>query len=143
MYLYGGLIQSRISNDTTNEVLTRWERLKELKNNYPDLKIFASNVVMRIPSYDGDFEEPWYWASYGEFLFKYSFYADKFEETGDKTAEKEAVKYHNLVPSAILEEFVWRRTRNHNVTMQILQDLDNSSVKLDYFYVNLLFNKKT
>ena len=84
MLLYGGLIQSRISNDTTDEVLARWEKLKLLKNQNENLKIFASNVVMRIPSYDGDFEEPWYWAYYGEWIFKYSFYEDKFQQTGDK-----------------------------------------------------------
>ena len=84
MYLYGGLIQSRISNDTTDEVLARWEILKILKNQNENLKIFASNVVMRIPSYDGDFEEPWYWANYGEWIFKYSFNEDKFQQTGDK-----------------------------------------------------------
>lgn len=34
---------------------------------------------MRIPAYNGDFEEPWYWANYGYNLYCYSFFQDKYE----------------------------------------------------------------
>jgi len=43
--------------------------------------MYASQVVMRIPSYNGDFEEPWFWANYGEDIFTYSFYTDKYRST--------------------------------------------------------------
>ena len=61
MYLYGGLIASRTSNDTTEEILERWKKLR----NSPKPKMLASSVVMRIPAYNGDEEEPWYWEFYG------------------------------------------------------------------------------
>jgi len=44
-------------------------------------KMYASQVVMRIPSYNGDFEEPWFWANYGEDIFNYSFFTDKYSST--------------------------------------------------------------
>jgi hypothetical protein len=45
--------------------------------------MYISNVVMRIPAYDGDFEEPWYWADYGFELYTYSYYLDKYSHTND------------------------------------------------------------
>lgn len=60
MFLYGGLIASRISNDTFTDVEARLQKLFHYSVTYPKLNIYVSNVVMRIPSYDGDFEEPWY-----------------------------------------------------------------------------------
>lgn len=65
MFLYGGLIQSRTTNDAESVILTRLQRLVEYKDKYPRLKVYLSGVVMRIPAYDGDFEEPTYWADYG------------------------------------------------------------------------------
>ncbi len=70
MYLYGGLIQSRTSNATQEAVAARLQRLVGLHSRFPGLRVYVSAVVMRIPSYNGDFEEPWYWADYGADLFQ-------------------------------------------------------------------------
>lgn len=43
-----------------------------------------SAVVMRIPNYDLDFEEPEYWAKYGKLLYNYSYYLDKYNKTHDQ-----------------------------------------------------------
>ena len=64
MYLYGSLINSRISNDTTTEIRSRIHKLIDLKRQH-GTNLYISTVVMRIPSYNGDFEEPWYWTQYG------------------------------------------------------------------------------
>ena len=32
---------------------------------------------MRIPGYNGDMEEPWYWENYGKYIYEYSYYTDK------------------------------------------------------------------
>ncbi len=78
MYLYGGLIGSRISNDTIDTVTYRLQRLIAVQvvhfynffnilktdfrfqQNYPFVTFMVSSVVMRIPAYNGDTEEPWY-----------------------------------------------------------------------------------
>ena len=56
MYLYGGLINSRVSNDSLATIDKRLERLVSYSKQYPKLQILLSNVVMRIPSYNGDAE---------------------------------------------------------------------------------------
>ena len=38
-----------------------------------------SNVVMRIPGYNGDMEEPWYWEKFGRDIYEFSYYTDKDE----------------------------------------------------------------
>ena len=70
MYVYGGLIQSRISNSTQEAVGQRLQKLVQLHADFPKLRLYVSAVVMRIPSYNGDFEEPWYWANFGADLFQ-------------------------------------------------------------------------
>ena len=58
MALYGGLINSRVSNDTLPVIMERLSRLSALLT-AARIPVFITTVVMRIPSYDGDFEEPW------------------------------------------------------------------------------------
>lgn len=36
-----------------------------------------SSVVMRIPGYNGDMEEPWYWEKFGRDIYEFSYYTDK------------------------------------------------------------------
>jgi len=84
MLLYGGLIQSRISNDTTEQVKARFDKVvQKWRLGGGSCQMYASQVVMRIPSYDGDFEEPWFWAMFGEDIFNYSFFTDKYRTTQD------------------------------------------------------------
>ncbi len=33
---------------------------------------------MRIPSYNGDFEEPWYWADNGANIYSWSYFTDRY-----------------------------------------------------------------
>ena len=58
MALYGGLINSRISNDSLPVIMDRLDRLSAMLLS-ARIPVFITTVVMRIPSYDGDFEEPW------------------------------------------------------------------------------------
>jgi hypothetical protein len=41
-------------------------------------------VVMRIPAYNGDFEEPWYWGAYGYDLYQYSYFSDRYRTSHDQ-----------------------------------------------------------
>ena len=77
MFLYGGLINSRVSNESTSVILSRLETLMSYGSR---VKLYVSNVVMRIPGYNGDFEEPWYWADYGFDLYSFSYYTDRYDK---------------------------------------------------------------
>ena len=45
----------------------------------PEYKLYMSSVVMRIPGYNGDMEEPWYWENFGRDIYEFSYYTDKDE----------------------------------------------------------------
>lgn len=70
-----------------------------MKDANPALKIYASAVVMRIPAYDNDFEEPTYWASYGRLLYLYSFFTDKYNKTKDLSDLDKSNAYKSQVPA--------------------------------------------
>ena len=127
MYVYGGLIASRESNDTLAAVSTRSKKLLRLKDQYPGLKVYASSVVMRIPAYNGAFEEPWYWENYGLDLYSYSFYASKFNSLGDKEDAEQRDAYASLIPPNVMGQFLWRRSRNANVSLSLLDAMGSVS----------------
>ena len=137
MFLYGGLINSRISNDSTNSILLNLNKLTNYNKKYNNLKIYLSNVVMRIPAYNGDFEEPWYWENYGYNLYSYSYYTDKAIQENDKESEKLALEYQNNIPPNALNEFIWRRERNHNITLQMINYMNNTNNCYHYLYITL------
>ena len=103
MFLYGGLIASRISNDTIETITNNWNTVKALQARY-QFKLYLSNVVMRIPAYNGDMEEPWYWTEYGKSIYEYSYYTDKFNQLGNKSDLEKAKMYEKLIPKAALDK---------------------------------------
>lgn len=141
MYLYGGLIASRVSNDTTAQVTARAETLVQLANKYPTVRFYVSSVVMRIPSYSESVEEPDYWATYGLDLYTYSYYTDKYSHTHDPVDLAKAQAAEAKVPPPVVAKFLWRRKRNFNVTVDLLHSLASSVSQgapvFEYFYVTL------
>lgn len=136
MFLYGGLIASRISNDTTADIQMRAQKLLNYQVQYPNLQVYVSTVVMRIPAYNGDFEEPWYWANYGFSLFNYSFFFDKYGQLGDPTDLARAEAAKSQVPNNAVEEFLWRRERNYNVTSYLVNEISSSKL-FSFFYITM------
>ena len=135
MVLYGGLIASRISNETTTTILNRLERFQRISKTFQH--VYVSSVVMRIPSYNGDFEEPWYWQSFGKDLYDYSFYKGKFDATGNETCRQEFEKLSESIPENVLNEFLWRRDRNSNVSKVLLKQIHENSSMFRSAYITL------
>jgi len=136
MYLYGGLIQSRISDDDTDLIMQRLQKIVQYKTRYPNLKIYLSSVVMRIPAYSLNFEEPDYWGTYGLNLYQYSFYQDRYNQLHNISDYVLAQKYLSTAPKDIVNNFLWRRARNHNVSVEMLNYQHNSSV-FEQLYITL------
>ena len=47
--LYGGLLPSRMHNESQEEILKRFELLKEIKQANDKIKIYAFQCIMRCP----------------------------------------------------------------------------------------------
>jgi PAS domain-containing protein len=83
MFLYGGLIASRISGDSFEDVQERLKILEKIHSDNPQLQLFVSSTVMRMPAYPSAEEEPEYYAQYGREIFLFSFHSHRYEELQD------------------------------------------------------------
>jgi len=127
MFVYGGLVSSRRSNMSEATATARagalFELLAEQRARNPLFRSYVGAVVMRIPSYNTpaqDFEDPWYWAVHGRDLFEFSFLSSLAAVTGNATIRAEAQRYRSLVPPSVVNDWLWRRSRNANVTASFL-----------------------
>lgn len=98
---YGGLIPSRRSNDSFEQIKTRIMRLKKILKGK---KVYAFSSIMRISNNNINEEEKEYWDKWGKKIFNYSFCMDKF----GTICKKE-------VPDEILEDYLATRKRNFDI----------------------------
>ena len=103
--LYGGLLPSRMHNESQEEILKRFELLKEIKQANDKIKIYAFQCIMRCPHYSSDDEEPDYYGICGAEIHKLGIARHKKslglecefdeEELLKKTKEEFLVDYEN------------------------------------------------
>jgi len=116
---YGGLIASRISDDTASTIIGRLDLLRTIRRQHPHLSIFGFNVITRVSNADNAFEEPAYWAEYGTRLYRLSQRLDQ-QTQGLATAD-EVAALHAEIPASYSRDFLVRRFRNHTVNQAVLQ----------------------
>ena len=95
--VYGGLIPSRRSKDTFEELCTRLDRIKPLLKNK---KVYAFSSIMRISNNNYNEEEKEYWAEYGKKIFEFSF-------SGGKNKCD--------IPNEIITDYLATRKRNFEI----------------------------
>lgn len=98
---YGGLIPSRRSTDTFEQIKKRIEKFKNLLT---DKKVYAFSSIMRISNNNINQEEKEYWSDYGKKIFDYSYNIDKLGH-----ADK------NDIPDEILQDYLTTRKRNFEI----------------------------
>lgn len=113
MLLYGGIVPSRIHDLTEEDCASRMNLLRKIKKQCPTLQIYAFNLIMRVPSYNSNDEEPDYYEVYGQRISDYGKLLDK-QELGE-TNDEENGSLQSLkkeIPSDVLEDFLGRRQVN-------------------------------
>ncbi|MDD3436570.1 MAG: DUF4127 family protein [Candidatus Gastranaerophilales bacterium] len=108
---YGGLIPSRRSKDSFDEVKLRLENFRE-KIKGKCNKIYAFSSIMRVSNNNINEEEKEYWSEYGTKLFEYSY---NFHKTGYETTD---------IPQNILNDYLATRQRNFLINKIYLQWLE-------------------
>lgn len=116
--LYGGLIPSRLHKESVETLKGRLEVFKELKEQNPDLKIYAFNCIMRCPSYSNADEEPDYYDYYGEQIFKQG--VAKHKVVLGMETEENWMKLRNEIPEEVITDFEERRAINRTLNMEII-----------------------
>ncbi len=111
---YGGLVSSRRSNDTFEQVKGRVDRLSEILSK-KQAKVFAFSSIMRISSNNINEEEKEYWSQYGQRIFEYSYNLHKMEKNcaGDNMLACNCAA--TRVPDDILQDYLATRERNFKI----------------------------
>ncbi len=116
MFVYGGLVPSRLHHKTFESLNDRLNLLRDFKRINSKLKIYAYNLIMRVPSYNSSDEEPDYYAFFGEKIWQLGILTDKMEQRIATLEEKARfVEIKAEIPEPFLEDYLKRRQVNHKI----------------------------
>ena len=96
---YGGLVASRRSSESFEEIKSRLDILKQILLD-KKARVYAFSSIMRISNNNYNEEEKEYWSKYGKKIFEYSF-------SGGKNKSD--------IPENILEDYLKTRKRNFEI----------------------------
>ena len=116
---YGGLIPSRRSNESFDEIKIRINKLKKILIE-KDAKIYAFSSIMRISNNNYNEEEKEYWKDYGKKIFEYSY-------SGGINSSN--------IPQEILDDYLATRNRNFEINKLYLE------WQKEGFFNTLIFSK--
>ncbi len=132
--VYGGILPSRLHHTDKDELISRTDVIKKLREINPKMKLYVFGLIMRCPIYSSDDEEPDYYEKFGAEIHLYGKYTH-LEKLG-KLSEKDAADFERvkkIVGKDELSDFLWRRETNLAVLMHSLKYAADGTV--DYFIV--------
>lgn len=122
MLVYGGLIPSRLHQESAAILRSRLQGFTTLKQRHPKLLIFASNLIMRTPHYDSSEEEPDYYAEYGQAIFRWGWLSDRLQREGLTPEETDELKQLNQsIPQSVLQDYRDRRQKNIEINQGAIE----------------------
>ncbi len=130
--IYGGLVQSRRTTESFEEIKQKIEKLKKLLSKYKEqnkISVYAFSSIMRISNNNINEEEKEYWSRYGEMIFKYSFLTHKSKiKNLDLNEEKALSDAKKQIPTEILLDYESSRKRNFEINLEYLGFLENGLI---------------
>lgn len=128
MWIYGGLIPSRISNITLEEAKKRLLSLRKLKTKLKEKPLYAFNVIMRISNSNNNEEEKEYWKDYGPLIFRYSELFHKVRVYNKEEDIKALEEIKSYIPKDILEDYLEGRRRNFEINKLLIELVSEGTV---------------
>jgi hypothetical protein len=129
MLVYGGIVPSRLHYQSTEDGIARMQILREIKEINQNIRIYAFNLITRVPAYNSSDEEPDYYETYGEQISSYGKLIDK-EEQGRLTEdeEKRLLFLKQQIPSEVLSDFIGRRKVNSSINQYSIEMVLNGII---------------
>ncbi len=119
--LYGGLVSSRIHHLPQSVLEERLQNFRRLRENNPNLPIYAFTTIMRTPRSTAGGMDPAYFEDYGEQLFRYSALQDKRDiEQLTRDEQLELAGAFASVPESVMVDWLARRQINYKINAQLL-----------------------
>ena len=131
---YGGLIPSRRSNDSYEEIKSRIDKMVSVLKKH-SAKIYAFSSIMRISNNNINEEEKEYWSSYGTKIFQYSYNLHKMEATCDSSYMVACNCNATRIPQDILDDYLNTRKRNFEINKYYIE------LKKQGIFDTLVFSK--
>ena len=132
--VYGGLVDSRTHDISLETLLTRTDRLVELKKEFHNQLIYVFATIMRSPKMSSAPVEPAYYEEWGTKIFRLGELEDKREAKEINNRElQELYKLRKNIPQEILEDVYTRRENNIKVTERLLHGVESGD--FDYLLV--------
>ncbi len=127
--VYGGLIPSRLHFESKETLCARADLVREMKERFPALKIYAFQTIMRCPRFSNGDEEPDYYWTYGADIHRYGGYTHK-EQLGILTEEErtdfDRIKWE--LPAEALADYIGRRAVNLEVLLHTLSLVEDGYI---------------
>lgn len=138
---YGGLITSRRTNISLEQIKNNLEILKKAKEKNPNLKIYICSSIMRISNNNENQEEKEYWKDFGKIIFNYSYLAHKYNLVNEDNyninnldflsniEENDLLEIKKQVPKEILEDYIKDRLRNFEINKYLVSLLEQNIIE--------------
>lgn len=136
MLVHGGIVPSRLHHESVEACRERMMVLHKLKQSNPHLRIYAFNLITRVPAYSSSEEEPDYYDQVGREIYELGWLSDKKESVGLEALEE--VRLNEVlaaIPVEVLADYRKRRETNAEVNRQAL-DLTEAGI-IDYLIIPL------
>ena len=132
--VYGGIVPSRLHEESLETLLARCETVEELRRRNPQMKLYCFQLIMRCPDYSLSDEEPDYYDLCGRELHLFGRYTH-LELLGKLTEEDKTdfERVKKTIPPEVLKDFLGRRDKNLAVLEHNLTYIKDGIV--DYFIV--------
>ncbi|MGF7047431.1 hypothetical protein J2T13_001936 [Paenibacillus sp. DS2015] len=122
MVVYGGLLPSRLHYLSEDTAIMWIDRLRSLHKSFPDVAIYASNLIMRTPRYSSSDEEPDYYKQWGCELFTRAYLQDKQDrETLSEDEQSQLQEIVSILPEQYIHDYETRRKFNSMINTSMLE----------------------
>jgi Protein of unknown function (DUF4127) len=128
MLIYGGLVPSRFIEDAEDALLARLSTVLQMKERCPTKPIYGFIATMRMSNNNINEEEKTYWDRYGELIWRWSFYSDRYTALGNVADDEIAKEAMSAIPDAIRADYLATRKRNFSVTQRVLEMVERGVI---------------
>ena len=120
--LFSGIVPSRLHYRSLDTLLMKLARLRGLLSAYPDVNVYAFNLIMRNPTYSSDDEEPDYYGKWGAEIHRWGVITHR-KELGIATIEEhlELKDIIKRLPKNYLDDYLKRRVINIEVNKRVVE----------------------
>ena len=128
MLAYGGLVASRVPDVTTADARGRLDFFRTLKSKYPDLPIYAFNVLMRVAPTASSSTRTW-----RDDMSRWAELMDRVPKTKDAKLAEELEKLKQKLDRRLIDNYLETRHRDLQINLAMIKLYE------DHVIDNLIF----